>query len=987
MTTREFLEKVLAPSGTIFIATPAERGWFNRAHTTIDSALAHVNHLTFEGKPAYVALGTYKEARYWDAEKQKYRTRTQANVAFMRSFYLDLDVDPTDPKKFPSKRDAVRELKAFYKKVGLPQPMLIDSGGGIHAYWALAIAVPVAEWRPVADRLKAICVAEGFRTDMAVPADQARVLRVPGSYNVRRNAPVSVLRDAGVVSFVDFSHRVTDYAADHGARVPSVAPTLILGGSRPATGVWEGMDNIGTTNDPLNFDRIVFSCGQLGAMVATHGSRASEPLWRASLGIVKFCEPRTLAGLSVSDRHADFSTNAMVEKINNWHAGPTRCDHFHALNSSVCEACPHWTKLTSPAQLGRHVEAVPAPKILAPSVAIENDEMPNSDDAPAAPTEITLPEPPAGYKRRKDGAVIIETEDNEGRPRQQVVCPYDLFPLAIRAQNGIDQEIDERSMWRVYLPLKKGAPPEPRDFAVPLGLLADPKGLAKLLFSKGIVLGGDQSKMTQLYMTAYLQKLAREAGREKLYERLGWHDEHKVFVLGDRVVHQDGTVVAHSPSDAVANVTKGKLKPTGTLGGWKRAMSFYNRPGYEGHRMFLYHSFGSILFHMNDTGNNGVLFCASGASGRGKTSCLKAMSSVWGHPMSLLVNGNKDGATINALYSALGCVHSLPFLIDDVTERENEDLRKFLLNFTQGEGKRRLQHDGIMSSRFDTWATMGAMTTNADTISAMMATGKDLDPHLMRLISVDFRLVDTGVEAKLAADQFLRELNEHHGLAGPLFAQYVAKHYAKVRDRFIENVEKIDRLLSSSNASAERYWSAAVAACYTAAQICAELGLLDFPFEDDLQWMVQLLVSQRLTIRESGTTPAELLAQFLDSKLRNTLILSAKSSSNIDNVVQKPLDEMEVRKEDDVGLTYISRSAMLKYCAENRIAFRTIEKQLEESGILVKRAAQKVLGADTVYRTGQTRCWLIDNRKLDADLQLVGAPSKPASTQGNFTMH
>ena len=85
----------------------------------------------------------------------------------------------------------------------------------------------------------------------------------------------------------------------------------------------------------------------------------------------------------------------------------------------------------------------------------------------------------------------------------------------------------------------------------------------------------------------------------------------------------------------------------------------YNRPGFEGHRFFLYVAMGAPIFHMNDTGNKGVLVTASGQSGRGKTTCLKACSSIWGHPEALMLNGNKDGSTVNALYSALGTVQVL----------------------------------------------------------------------------------------------------------------------------------------------------------------------------------------------------------------------------------------------------------------------------------------------------------------------------------------
>lgn len=952
MNLRDFLILLTPPMGVIYTATPATVGWHNVAHTSVDDAVQHVNRLTFEGKPAYFSVAGYEQARYWDDAAQKFRTRTQENARHVKSFFLDLDVDPADPLKFVSKAEAITELKSFVRKLGLPRPMVVDSGGGVHAYWPLAHAASTAEWKPVAEQFKAICIHERFRSDRSLTSDQARVLRCLGGYNTRRGAPVSLLMAAPPVSFADFSQRVNGYASQHSIASTSKAASQAVQITGAQAGVWGGDDNLGATNDPINFDRVTFHCAQLQLQVACRGKDTGEQLWRAGLGLAKFSTDQEKSARAISDGHATFSLPATIQKIENWKTGPTNCSHFHQLNPTVCEACPHWQSITSPAQLGRHMPQQPAPVV----------EVPTPD---GGVTVLPIPDLPTGYSRRSDRAICILTEDQEGREHFQVVSPYDLYPMSIRSQNGTDTNIDERSVWRVHLPLTKGAALEARDLDVPLGLLADSRALSKLLFSKGVVLSGDQPKMVQQYMSAYLQKLAKESGRDKLYERLGWHDDHKAFVLGDRVIYADGTVQPHTASDAVRSVTKGTLKQGGTLQGWKDAMKFYNRPGYEGHRFFLYCSLGSTLFHMNDTGNKGVLLAASGASGRGKTTCLKACSSMWGHPESLMLNGNREGATINALYNHLGTVHSLPMLWDDTTERDPDEVRRFMLNVPQGEGKRRMQADGSMVGRLDTWATMVLMSTNADAITQIMSTGKDVDPHLMRMVSVEFGLVDTGTTAKIAADNFLRAMGQNYGHAGPIFAGFIAKHYESIRRGYIKNVEMVDRLLASSNAAAERFWSAAVAAAYTAAQIASALGLIDFPFEADLKWMISLLTKQRETIKESGTTPQEMLTEFLNAYQRSTLVISTKTSSTLDNVAQKPFDDLLVRHELERDVIYISRAAMMEYCATNRTSFRALEFQLEQSGVITKRAAQKVLGADTIYSKGQTRCWMIDAAKLE----------------------
>lgn len=964
MNAREFLELLLPSTGIIFTATPLDRGWANEHHTSIDSAVARTNALTYSGRNAYFAMATFEKERVWSEAKERWEQRTQGNAQFIKSFFLDLDVDETDADKFPSKEQALIELRAFTLKVGLPRPMLVDSGGGIHAYWPLAQAVTTIEWRPVADAFKAICLHERFKADRSLTSDQARVLRVLGGFNFRRHRFVELLAAAPPVGFADFAQRVRAYAEQANVPLVPVKTTVTPAGpaiaGKPADPFEQG--NLGHTNDPLHFDRMVFACAQLRQQVANRGATTGEQLWRAALGLAKFCEPMEPAYRAVSDGHPEFSPQATEQKIINWHANPTACSHFHQLNPAPCESCPHYTKITSPAQLGRMVVAAEAPQV----VVVSDD---------GAALTMQLPDPPTGYSRRKsDNAIVMSVEDEDGNTSFEVICPYDLYPLALRAQNGQEVNIDERSQWRVHLPINRGKGREARDIDVPLALLSDTRALAKHLFSKGVILNGDQPKTTQHYMSAYLQKLADEAGREKLYERLGWHDDHKTFVLGDRVLRRDGTMQLHVPSAQIRNTTRGGLKPAGTLAGWQQAMQFYNRPGYEGHRFFVYAALGAPIFHMNDTGNKGVLMSATGQSGRGKTTCLKACSSLWGHPEALILNGNKDGSTVNALYSAIGTTHSLPFMWDDITERDPDELRRFLLNISQGQGKRRMTSDANQSGHVDSWETIVLATANTDDISRILSSGRDVNPHLMRMVGVEFAAVDLGVESKIKADDFLRAMNENYGHVGPAIMKVLVTQYEAVRKGYIKNVAMVDRMLGSANASAERYWSATVAAAFTGAQLAQHMGLINFPVQTDLQWMVDHLGRQRDTIKESSSTPLEQLTAFLNGAIRNTLILSAKSASTLDNVVHKPTDDLLVRNELDAGIVYVSRNAVMAYCAENRVAFKPFEAVLERDGVVLMRNAQKVLGADTVFASGQSRCWKVDASRL-------GGVQLPAAVQ------
>lgn len=964
MNALEFLQQILPDTGWIFTATQLSAGgWSNTPHTSIPSAIHHVNNLTFTGRQAYFALATYAEERVWDATWAnkdgeivgKYRQRTQANAQYIRSFFLDLDVDAGDANKFASKAEALKELMAFCKQIGMPRPMVVDSGGGIHAYWPLAHAVLVDEWRPVADKFKNICLYERFKADRSLTSDQARVLRCLGGFNFRRGAPVALLMESkGPYEFQRIAGIINEYATDHDITSP-VSKATPKGEAIAGAPAACFEDNLGATNDPVDFAIVARKCAQIGEQAAVRGADIGEKLWRAGLGIAKFCADVDAACLSISDGHAEYSHQAMVDKTTNWRTGPTACSHFHVESPTACESCPHWEKITSPLQLGRTLPASIPPVVI-------------TEITPGEVVETEIPPPPTGFSRDNVlGIRFASDTDEEGAPQFDVVCTTDLYPIRVLRQMGEADHVSERSIWRAHMK-QVGVV----DLEIPSSVLIDVRAMRKFLLEKGINHTPLQSPQLLNYMSAYLQVLADHAKRERMYEHLGWHNDHTAFVLGETVVHRDGSVTPHKPSRPVEAVTKGGLRKSGTLAEWMDAMKFYNQPGYEGHRFFLYASLGAPIFHMNDTGNKGVLLTASGESGRGKTTCLRACASMWGRPEYMIQNGNKDGATANALYDALGTYHSLPFFWDDITEQDPESLRRFLLNISQGKTKERMkgsEHSGISK----TWETMVLASANTDDVTRIMTTGKDVSPHLMRMVGVEFKAVDTSAESKIKADTFLRRVNQNYGHVGPVVMAFITKHYDLVAKGYIKNIAMVDRLMNSTDSSAERYWTAAVAAAYTGAQIASKLGLLDYPYEADLKWMVAALTNQRTNIKDNTGTPAEFLADFLDQHLGGTLTLSAIGSTNLDNVAIRPYNGLIIRHETDTKVIYVSRQAITAHCAKMRLPFRALESKLESCGVIVSRNMQKVLGADTQYATGQVRVWKIDADKL-SQVTMKGKP-------------
>jgi hypothetical protein len=373
----------------------------------------------------------------------------------------------------------------------------------------------------------------------------------------------------------------------------------------------------------------------------------------------------------------------------------------------------------------------------------------------------------------------------------------------------------------------------------------------------------------------------------------------------------------------------------------------------------MFAAFAAPLFHM--TGHKGILLSAAGDTGRGKTTLLEACASVWGNPEFMLIGGGRNGTTINAMYSILGSTHSLPFLWDDTTERDPEEMRDFMLQISQGRGKERLhgnEHDGKMVS----WETMVLSSTNADDVHRILASGKDSDPHLMRMMSIEFEAVSRASDVKIAADQFKRDIRMHFGHAGPVVLAYYAKHYEAIQTRVIATMEKLDREVNFQ--SEERYLSAAISCMVVGGRIANRLGVYPFDPVADLKWYKEHVSKTRTTHRLAVASPAAILDSYLNAFTGNTIIIEAKSSNNLNDVSNQPRSGLYIRNDIDAGFVYVARDHFRKYCTDVKANYGKIEAELVVRGVITRADCNKVLGAGTKWAAGQTRCWEISLAEL-----------------------
>ena len=197
----KLLSRILAPQGHYcLVGLKKDTQPKQSFHQTLEDVEFETKNLLFNNYDIYFACATFKELG----------KRTQVNATWFKSFFLDIDCG--NGKPYINQAKALVALKTFCKNKNLQTPTIISSGSGIHVYWILSEAIEKAEWLPVAEKLKILCVENNLEADPAITADAARILRIPETYNYKTDPPVYVMcmHEGSDVSFETFKNAIGD---------------------------------------------------------------------------------------------------------------------------------------------------------------------------------------------------------------------------------------------------------------------------------------------------------------------------------------------------------------------------------------------------------------------------------------------------------------------------------------------------------------------------------------------------------------------------------------------------------------------------------------------------------------------------------------------------------------------------------------------------------------------------------------------------------
>lgn len=849
---------------------------------TLEEASECVDQLVEKHYNAYFACAKYS----------KKGTRTKDNAGFFKAFWLDIDCG--EGKPYETREEGIAALGAFCQKLDLPKPTVVNSGRGIHVYWILTSDIERKDWKPIAETLKAVCNAHDLYADPAVTADEARILRVPGTFNYKSDppTPVEVIQQGDVVSVFDFSGKlgpIKALALD--SKQPLNELTLALMGNqehRFKTIMLKTVNGVG--------------CAQLRNIVENQSS-ISEPLWRAGLSIAAYCADKDKAIHRMSEGHENYTpedTEAKAAEIK----GPYTCDKFDDLNPGLCDLCPNRGKVKSPIVLGREILAASEEDNLI-EIAVSKEE---------TPVVYQIPDYPSPYFRGKNGGVYVATDD-EG----DLVYEHDLY--AVKRMK--DPQKGEVVLLRLHRKMD-GI----KEFVVPYTDIMSKERCKEALAFHGVVGAPKQMEKIAFYIITFIKELNFKQELEIMRTQFGWADNDTKIIIGDREISIEG--VRYSPPSHATSNMSALMEPCGSLDEWKSVVNTYNLPGHEPHAFGFFTAFGSpLLKHLNLKG--AAINMINNDSGTGKTTVIKAMMSVYGHPEDMMLNGSD---TVNVVLNRLGIFGNLPPGLDEATNMKPEAISDFLYMVSQGRGKNRMKSQ-VNEERVNLarWALICLCTSNSSFVDKLRSLKATPDGELMRLLEYD--LPTAHVLSKAEADEIFPKLYDNYGLAGTIYSKWLVGNLEEAIDTVRKFQALIDNAVKLTNR--ERFWSGVAACNIGGAYIASKLGLHDIDVTRVLRWTVNMLKTMRQDIKPPATTRTSAVSEYINENINSLLIVNGEVDKRT-NIEMLPILEPKngnllIRMEPDTKRLYIAAKQFRKFCTENQITLKELLNNLALEGI------------------------------------------------------
>ena len=940
-----FYTAVLPPNGPYCAVGISPGKIASSFHTTLADLIAHGDTLYQQGLDAYFALASYVDPALG---------RKAENAKEFKSFFVDIDCG--EGKPYADQAAGAVALRVFLQATKLPEPFVINSGRGLHAYWPFHEVLNLTTWRPLARRFKQLCGEHRLQIDPSVTADAARILRMVDTGNFKQDPPlpVQVMTD-GVVSDLavlisllpaaiemDFSV-AREYGTDDMTRA-------LAGGDFP----------------PTEFSRIVRKslkgkgCAQI-ANAVQNAATLEEPLWRAALSIAWRCTDAETSIHTLSRAHPDYTFENTVRKAEAT-AGPFTCEWYKANYSALCTGCTQ--RCNSPIAIGRKMEEA---QIVGDAYVVEQQlEADNSVAAVPQTVQVSIPAYPFPYFRGIHGGVYLKSKDADGDPIEIEIYKHDLY-LTSRFYDVNEQGEGDGEMVGVNLHTPHDGI---RRIVAPVATLLTKEKMRDSLLRHGVIAINKDLDLIMAYFASSIRNLQKMFASDRTRSQMGWTPDNSGFVVGELEYTAHGARLA--PASSSTKIMAPMMVPKGNLTEWSKMVNFYDRTGMEAHALAVFFGFGAPLLRLigGVEVRGAAINLMSNKSGTGKTTAQMVVNSIFGHPSELLM---KKSDTTMSKVQWMGMLNSIAATMDEVTNLDDDELSEMIYDIPQGRGKHRMEAStNKLRANVVSWATFVIMSSNSSLYDKLRRLKSTSDGELRRLI--ELRITRPVEVTKQESDAVFGSLASNYGVAGPVFMQYVLKNLPEVEALARKIQHKLDRDLALDQS--DRFYSIVLACAFAAGTIAARLGLHSI----NVQRVYQYALGTIGDIRRNVVQPAadtelaaqETLTTYINENMNNALVINGLKMNGIPHApIKMPHGPLRIRYEPDTRELWIPASALRDVFVSRQVDFQQAIKELTARSILKHNGAAvtKRIGAGAVgsFESMGVRCYCIDGAIVGVD--------------------
>lgn len=923
MDTLSFLQRVLPTEGLYCVAAfedghPAPKhGYFNTVEELAKVSIA----LNTRGQNTYYAISTYSQKK-----------RKQEFVQLTKVLAIDVDCGigkNGKAKPYANASEGARALVKFTQDTGLPMPMIVSSGNGLHAYWVLDKAVAPTQWKPLAMALKAACIEKDFTPDIGVSGDSARILRAVGCINPKGGKTATLIRDAADVSY-DYLWSILQPYTQGSSYEPPQQQTRSNG----------LLDSLAVKHEyaPAKADKIESECQQIKWAVENQ-AEVPEPMWYGLIGVAAYCEDSDAVAIRWSEHHPSFNHNETLRKLHQWKqqvTGPTTCTKFDAERPGGCRGCKFKDKIGSPTRLGTQLAEVKSTAITIDPVA----------------AEIPMPRP---FKRTTDGIkMVIDETDID-------VCKFDIYPIGYGKDEGLGYEV-VRFMWDrphvgwVELVLRQAH------------LSDGSREFPSTIADQGILLfNANQTKFFQMLLRSYMEELKQKRGLTNLYSSMGWKDNYNQFIIGNTLLRRDssGTITKESVNlaSSINKVGEEMYGVKGSLAEWTKFTAILDKADLKLHKFLIGFSFATPLLKL--TGLKGLTLSLYGETGGGKTLGQYMMQSVWGNPDMLHFGGK---FTQNSLFSRLATHGNLPMTVDEITMLDKEEAGDLLYWASQGRDKARLNRSAEERSAKE-WQTTMTVSTNKSMQSMLYSGGNATDAQLARLIEFNVVPHQLFTQNTNVGRQIHTFLMNNHGLAGPVFMQHIMGMGADAVKAMLDHaIAEFPKRYGVQFSGEERFWEVCVVLADLGNQIANELGLVTYDHADATAWALEELGGMKKSVASNRVDAFDMLGEFINEHMDSTITVMHTPGQKpmrdntrpyvSDILVRYDLHRKTFDGSFDSGVVLVERTKLRKWLARRGFDYKAFMREFDDEHINATPKSQKAyFGKDIGVKIPQ--CYVV----------------------------